>query len=551
MKLEKIKIEKFKKIKSVELRLSPLNVLVGANGSGKSSIIQAIHLASCLIRQADRLRENSTSTVGIGELDYLPSNNYPELGNGSKWGNKKGTPSSKVSFTFQKDKQEYEAWTEFRSARNAGVSVTGNIQDRSLLNALRGRTRFFTAYIPGVSGIPNSEQKQSKRVVLRACSYGDSNVYLRNVLVLLKEDAQNIKKIEDWLSLLIGDVKIDVTHDDESDLEIVCRININKKDHPIELIGAGYIQLIQIFSYILLFKPKILLIDEPDIHLHPNVQEKLPKLLSLVAEEMGLKIIMTTHSPFIVRGSPISSNIYWINEGKVEKSSRETVELALGWGAFGKKIILVSEDSNIKFLQKIMAQWPEIDKFVTFYPGTGYSNIPTPSQAEEIHNALGGKYNILIHRDRDSLTDYEIEQISQKYTEKGLTIWFPDESDIEAYFCLPEFLCEFLTCTNEDAVKYIDTALTKNQLNIQGQFEKQRTAHNAELYKQGGSPLNDIVWEEFQNRNLKGAKGKFIFNQLKGLIPQQAFKEERILDFKHECEISPNLKAVLENLLDS
>ena len=61
--------------------------------------------------------------------------------------------------------------------------------------------KFFSAYIPGISGIPNKEEKKSKKVILKACSYGDSNIILRNVLLLLKNaNPDNITQIEDWIS---------------------------------------------------------------------------------------------------------------------------------------------------------------------------------------------------------------------------------------------------------------------------------------------------------------------------------------------------------------
>jgi predicted ATP-dependent endonuclease of OLD family len=37
---------------------------------------------------------------------------------------------------------------------------------------------------------------------------------------------------------------------------------------------------IQIFAYLLLFEPKVILIDEPDAHLHPDKQERLFEALS-------------------------------------------------------------------------------------------------------------------------------------------------------------------------------------------------------------------------------------------------------------------------------
>ena len=73
MELIKLKVEGFKKIQSIELDLSDVNILVGANGSGKSSVIQSTHLGCCLIRQADRVDPSRTNTVSIEELDYLPT----------------------------------------------------------------------------------------------------------------------------------------------------------------------------------------------------------------------------------------------------------------------------------------------------------------------------------------------------------------------------------------------------------------------------------------------------------------------------------------------
>lgn len=188
MKLKNIKIEKFKKIDAIDIATSSLNILVGSNGSGKSSILQAAHLASCLLRQADRVRTGSTSTVAVMDLDYLPTDEYMRLGHGENWGNKRNTPSSKITFTFQDDQnQEYEAICEARAARNAGISVSGQLPEE-VRTLFRGKDIYFSGFIPGISGVPNSEPKQSKRVVLKACSFGDSNVYLRNALNLLSND---------------------------------------------------------------------------------------------------------------------------------------------------------------------------------------------------------------------------------------------------------------------------------------------------------------------------------------------------------------------------
>jgi energy-coupling factor transporter ATP-binding protein EcfA2 len=483
-------------------------------------------------------------------LDYLPTDDYKTLGHGANWGNREGTPSSQVTLFFEKaDGSVVEASCRLRSARNAGISITGSVPS-DLTSLLRTKKKFFSAYIPGISGVPNKEERKSKKVILKACSFGDSNVILRNALLLLKDsDPRNITLIENWIGRIIGPISINVEHNNDSDLYVRCAINMAGSAKPIELAGTGYLQLIQIFCYVLLFEPGVLLIDEPDIHLHPHVQELLVKVLAEVAKERGIRILLTTHSPFIVRGAPQGTNVCWLQDGKIESDNRQLVEAALGWGAFGKRVIIVSEDSNTALLRKLVSQWPEIDRAVAFYPGTGYKSVPTALQAKELSETLGGKFKVLVHRDRDSLTDDEVISLGRKYESEGADFWCPAESDIEAYFCGQDFLVRFIRCTHEEAEGYLASAMASALGQVREQFNGQRVAHNQELYKAGGSPTNDEVWNQLQLKPLKGAKGKSVFKQLKNKVPKNAFDEAKILTSDLGGLLGNDLKLKIESLL--
>jgi ABC-type cobalamin/Fe3+-siderophores transport system ATPase subunit len=547
VRLESITIEKFKRIDTIELPLADLNILVGSNGSGKSSILQALHLASCLMRQADRIRAGSTAMVRVSDLDYLPSDEYWRLGHGADWGNRSNSPSSKVFFKFRDgDGTEVTAQLEMRSARNAGISVQGELPEH-VRTQFRGVETFFSGFIPGISGIPNLEQKNSKRVVLKACSFGDSNVYLRNALDLLSP--ADLAQIETWLEPLLGQIKLKVRFNEATDFDIHAEAEIDGLSMPLELLGTGYLQLIQIFCYILLFKPKILLVDEPDIHLHPSVQEKLAQSLLQIASAQGIKIIMTTHSPFIVRGAPADTNVVWLADGQKKTDDRSIVELALGWGAFGKKVIVVSEDAKNALLKKLIRQWPEIERAVTVLPGRGYSHLLTKSEAEELRASLGDKFKVLVHRDRDSLTDDEVIQLKDSYDSDGIRLWLTDQSDLEAEFCDPGFLSALTGQPIHACEAWLTEIENQTQAPIKDQFAKQRAAHNEELHKAGGSPTNDAVWAAFQGRPLKGAKGKFVFKQLKNKVPANAFSEATVESLATYPERAASLKANLEDLL--
>ena len=392
-KLESIKIEKFKKLPAFEVKLANINILVGTNGSGKSSVLQGIHLASCSMRQAPEVNPRGR-VIPISELDYLPTDAYAELGNGSPWGNKETSPGSKFTLEFldvdspEGEHAKLSAWCELRAARNAGISIKGTIPP-ALQDSLR--KKIFSAYIPGISGIPNREEKFSKRVVQRACSFGDSNVYLRNILYLLHKN-NGIEALVALVNQIIAPNKlaIEIKFNEEKHLSIQCFVIINHRKKPIELIGTGYLQLIHIFAYILLLNPGLVLIDEPDNHLHPTIQEKLIPVLNNLSIERGMKIILATHSPYIVRGAPLSTQILWMMDGRLQIGNRSNLELALGWGLMGKKLLILSEDQDTTLLKKILSQWPDLERQITVHPGHGYKSLTTPEQAEELMTTLQG-----------------------------------------------------------------------------------------------------------------------------------------------------------------
>ncbi|MDO5862516.1 MAG: AAA family ATPase [Thermoplasmata archaeon] len=63
----------------------------------------------------------------------------------------------------------------------------------------------------------------------------------------------------------------------------------------------------------LLPRGSIVLLDEPEVHLHPLWQNELARILVLMAKELGLRIIMTTHSQHLLLGIQVMSSEYGLN----------------------------------------------------------------------------------------------------------------------------------------------------------------------------------------------------------------------------------------------
>src|SRR5947209_10582266 len=86
--LSKIRLQRFKKFKDVEIQLCPFTVLMGENNSGKTTILQAINFAlqglyDLHTRSADKRKNGVAQIVGeskIYYIDELPALNISRVG---------------------------------------------------------------------------------------------------------------------------------------------------------------------------------------------------------------------------------------------------------------------------------------------------------------------------------------------------------------------------------------------------------------------------------------------------------------------------------------
>ena len=173
----------------------------------------------------------------------------------------------------------------------------------------------------------------------------------------------------------------------------------------------------QIFSYINLFNPKILLLDEPDSHLHPNNQKALAKEL-LDASEKGLNIIISSHSKHLVEALIDNAELVWLRNGKIEPSVAdyelralmEIGALNVGEAIGNPKYVFLTEDRNSSLLKTLLDvngfQKNEYD----IVPYNGATQIGTAKVLlkELRKRAPHAKY--MIHRDRDFMDETEIQK---------------------------------------------------------------------------------------------------------------------------------------------
>lgn len=475
MKLNKVTIKNFKAIDEATIELSAFTVIVGANGSGKSSILQALHW---LFQSGRNLSvdTNKSPTVGstLSEKNatYMPSPDYRNAGHGPEYGNFKETPQLDVKVeATAADGSAVSASMWIKSARNEGLSVhvpSNNI----FVAALRDKTKEFSSYIPGLAGIPLFEEKRTKLIVQRQAAAGDANTVLRNVLLLLEGVSHNgktgLQLVEGFVSEVMGSLTLHVSFDEEKNQTISANFQTAsmktadaKRTKPLELAGIGFLQVIQIFSYLVYFRPVVLLVDEPDSHLHPTAQERLVRVLADAAKQFETQVLLTTHSPSVVRALPQDARVVWMKNGEVQPDGDVSGRQMMGWGLLDKRILLLTEDTKIGMLRSLLSQWPDLERLVALWPLHGSGKLLDPAGCVSLQTLFGDSMKIMIHRDRDFMMPEEAAAFAKPYADRKISVWLTQNSDVESYWCDASVLEAHFGIDSVRATTYLASAVNE------------------------------------------------------------------------------------------
>lgn len=533
MRLRKVTIKNFKAIENTCLELADFNVVVGTNGSGKSSILQAMHwmFQSGRNRGIEANAKRKGATLSEKDATFMPSPDYRNAGNGQEYGNKEGSPQLDMSIeAVNVDDNTVSADMWIKSARNEGLSVhvpSGN----PIVAAMRDNSREFSAYIPGLSGIPLSEEKRTKLIVRRLAAAGDANTVLRNVLFLLKEaqvDQQDgLSQVQKFVSRVMGEITLDVEFEEDRHSSIQARFQTaemrqadQRRSKPLELAGIGFLQVIQIFAYLVYFRPVVLLVDEPDSHLHPTAQERLVTVLADTAKRFDTQVVVSTHSPSVIRALPPDARVIWMKDGKVQERGDTEGRRLMGWGLLDRRVLLMTEDKDAGMLQSLLAQWLDLDRQVAVWPFDGSSKLPSPEVLSGFVKLTGDSLKMMLHRDRDFLMPDEIRVLSEPYQNAGHKLWFTHYSDVDSYWAEPQIISAHFGISNDEAKTLLDRAVEAACVNDGAlkKLRKKRTDAIGKLNRNGVLPQfgdQEVITEACKQGNQHKVLGKDLLSAIR------------------------------------
>lgn len=269
--ITKIELKGFKSYVDYTFELKPLTILTGLNSSGKSSVIQAIRMMDNMSS-----RENGGSHVwnlGLGSDSELVNPNCENF-----------------QISAWKNHRHEEAWFSYNSSKS-----------RNKLWPMPSCIYVAADRMGATSTIPIYEDEalggRGENVLRRIDHFRDEQLP-----ELLRGDAEGTTLnyvLRYWLQKISPGVKFDYRIEEKADVSYSLYDN-----HRSANVGYGLSYSLPVIVALLtstLETGSIVLIENPEAHLHPQGQAEMARLICLCVEA-GAQVVVETHSDHLFDG---------------------------------------------------------------------------------------------------------------------------------------------------------------------------------------------------------------------------------------------------------
>lgn len=451
-KIKTIHIQRFRQFADTKIDVGQFNLLVGPNNCGKTTILHAIRSFFQLMHGHVKLEGNPPEATYhrrflSGTEEIAPTPDIRELWHGQRPGK-----TVTITITFDDDISfGVSLRQQFGQIHVSAENLPPGLTTATILEYLG----MEVAFIPGLVGVLVTEPYATRARRNALATQGRYSEIFRSSLHQLKtKDEGLITQINNWLEGLFGVTVSTVEFDTDSDEFVTVKYRQSGLDFDVVSSGAGLQQVIQILTYIYITKPKVLLIDEPDAHLHSKLQARLGDLFRRVAEDLDAQVFLSTHSLDLI--DTFSTNeVIVVDASKKQLApvgknadlvstliDADVVDVSALSRLLSSRRLVVVEDKDqtvLKAMDKACGSPLYSSKSSSYVlSAKGVSNFRAVADLGRILAGLAGtKFDITFVQDRDGMPDFIVDAFLASQKEDGVSPHLLERHEIENYLIEP------------------------------------------------------------------------------------------------------------------
>jgi energy-coupling factor transporter ATP-binding protein EcfA2 len=470
----------YKAFSNFTLHLQNFNVLVGPNNSGKSTIVGALRILHEGLRRArakspQRLDVNRVACYGYKlNLDGLPvaaENIFHDYDD---------TKSASVTFQLSNENKLTLYFPEAGTCLLVPEMRTGEVRTPK---QFREAFDLEIGFVPILGPVEQHEPRYGKEAARLALFASSASRNFRNIWYHYPENFDRFRDLvqSTWPGM---DIQPPELSNNGQELYMFCPEE--RMAREICWAGYGFQVWCQMLSFIVKSEDaSVLVIDEPDIYLHSDLQRQLVALL----RDLGPDIVIATHSTEIIAECEPTSLLN-INKRKATASRvKDVSQLKRVFAALGSNLnptltqlaktrrAVFVEGLDFQILSPVartlgLQRLANRSDFAVIQM-EGFNPRRAIDLAAGIEKTIGGKVLRAVVLDRDYRCDGELEETEKELAAHGFAVHIHDRKEIENYL--------------------LDEALLRAALAVRMRERERRTGRAAESISDLGTLMAETM----------------------------------------------------------
>lgn len=439
---------RFKALSRFSISLREVNILVGPNNCGKSTIIGALRALAVALRSA---RVRAPERVRMGDLDVRAYR----------------IPADLIPISLENvhtDYSEEPSWIDFRLSNgnslqlrfpsDGGCLLVPETAGRVIATAAQFKQAFpiSVVAVPVLGPVEHREPLVEKATVQRGIETHRAPRHFRSYWYYNRSGWQEFAALvaETWPGMEVEGVGPDWL---TSTLSLACADG--KISRELYWAGFGFQVWCQLLTHILRGKEAdLIVVDEPEIYLHPDLQRQLVAILRSVMAD----VVLATHSSEIL-GEAEPGEVLLVDKGK--RSAERLRDIAALQGALDVlgsvhnvtlasiarhgRVLFVENESDFSLVRQLAARLGLMElgagMGITAVATEGFGNWEkVQGTGWGLARAFGADLSLGCIFDRDFRSADENAAIEVELGKFVQFVRFLSRKEIENYLLLPEVL---------------------------------------------------------------------------------------------------------------
>jgi len=450
--IHKLILKNFKKVKEEEFNFNNFDLIVGANNSGKSTALQALAIWQFCVDQFSISKRKGSRGIQVVLPNFtaLPLPEFNLL-----WNDRIGQANNNYIyieidvywFDSNGKEQNFCVQLRYQSPQAVFAIPKEGWQDIATKSAMPEFPRIV--YVPPFSGLEPHEKWMDDGNVRQNVGKAQPGSVLRNLLyrVIDRPDV-TIKNNKEWGEIVVRikewfDVDLQSPEYEKGiSTELIAEYKVNKKTFDIISGGSGFHQILTLLAFMYGY-PGVttLLFDEPDAHLHVNLQRQIINYFKLKNQ---VQFLIATHSEEFIKGVEISS-ILSILSGSPKRVVSNTAIISALSSVDNIDVVRTQDSPFILYLEgeddeRILSAWAntlnKTEIYQKFYPYIlGGSTKKEMQEKAKLH--FQALKQIVPKLKQAILLDYDSEEVAINPPSNQATLNEWKRKNIDNYLLVP------------------------------------------------------------------------------------------------------------------